>query len=48
MMFDQILHECEIEDEHERIDAIIKDEHARIFWKKYFMKRVPSLRFVRS
>jgi hypothetical protein len=34
-MLEEILPECAIEDENTRIDALVKDEHARIFWKKY-------------
>ncbi len=27
------------QDENQRIDAVIRDEHARIFWKRYFAHR---------
>lgn len=34
------MRETEIEDENQRIDSLIRDEHGRIFWKKYFLGRV--------
>lgn len=34
------MRESEIEDENQRIDSLIRDEHGRILWKKYFLGRV--------